>query len=125
MSILPYKDGAYVAQGSELFFLNDANKDGKADVRTPLLTGFGFTDTHTMAHVLMRAPGDWIHFSHGALNKGEVTSLKSGAKLKIDYSKIVRMSLDAEKNGTGKQRPQQYLGLPDAERWAVVWVGGQ
>jgi putative membrane-bound dehydrogenase-like protein len=97
MSILPYKDGAYVAQGSELFFLNDSNRDGKADVRTPLLTGFGFTDTHTMAHVLMRAPGDWIHFSHGALNKGEVTSLKSGARLKIDYSKIVRMSLDAKK----------------------------
>lgn len=66
MSILPYKNGAYVVQGSELFFLNDTNQDGKADQRTPLLTGFGFTDTHTMAHVLIRAPGDWIHFSQGA-----------------------------------------------------------
>jgi len=27
-SILPYKDGAYVAHGSELFFLNDSNRDG-------------------------------------------------------------------------------------------------
>jgi putative membrane-bound dehydrogenase-like protein len=97
MSILPYKDGAYVAQGSELFFLNDSDKDGRADTRTPLLTGFGFTDTHTMAHVLIRGPGDWIHFSHGALNKGQVTSYKSDAKLKIDFSKIVRMSLDAKK----------------------------
>jgi putative heme-binding domain-containing protein len=97
MSILPYKDGAYVVQGSELFFLNDQDKDGKADKRTPLFTGFGFTDTHTMAHVLVRAPGDWIHFSHGALNKGEVTSLISGAKQKIDFSKIVRFSLDARK----------------------------
>ncbi len=97
MSILPYKDGAYVAQGSELFFLNDANKDGKADERTPLLTGFGYTDTHTMAHVLVRAPGGWIYFSHGALNKGEVSSLTSGAKQHINYSKIARFSMDAKK----------------------------
>jgi putative heme-binding domain-containing protein len=94
---LPYKNGAYVVQGSELFFLNDTNQDGKADQRTPLLTGFGFTDTHTMAHVLIRAPGDWIHFSQGALNKSGVSSLKSDAKLKIDYSKIARLSLDAKK----------------------------
>jgi putative membrane-bound dehydrogenase-like protein len=96
-SILPYKDGAYVAQGSELFFLNDTNKDGKADQRIPMLTGFGFTDTHTMSHVLVRAPGDWIHFSHGALNKGEVSSLFSSVKLQINYSKIARFSMDAKK----------------------------
>ena len=97
MSILPYKEGAYVVQGSELFFLNDTDQDGKADQRTPLLTGFGFTDTHTMAHVLVRAPGDWVHFSQGALNKSGVSSLKSDLKLKVDYSKIVRFSLDAKK----------------------------
>ncbi len=97
MSILPYKDGAYVAQGSELFFLKDTDLDGRADQRTPVLTGFGFTDTHTMAHVLVRAPGGWINFSHGALNKGEVTSFFSDVKLKIDFSKIARMSTDGKK----------------------------
>ncbi|MBX2925185.1 MAG: HEAT repeat domain-containing protein [Chitinophagaceae bacterium] len=97
MSILPYKDGAYVAQGSELFFLKDSNGDGKADQRIRLFTGFGFTDTHTMAHVLVRGPGGWIHFSHGALNKGNVSSLLSDAKIKIDYSKIARFSLDGKK----------------------------
>ena len=96
-SILPYNNGSYVAQGSELFFLSDTNNDGKADKRTPLLTGFGITDTHTMAHLLVRAPGDWIHFSHGALNKGNVSSLVSDAKLQIDFSKIARFSLDAKK----------------------------
>ncbi len=97
MSILPYKDGAYVAQGSELFFLRDSDNDGKADERIPLLTGFGFTDTHTMAHVLMRAPGNWINFSHGALNKGEVSSLASDVKMRMDYCKIARFSMDAKK----------------------------
>ncbi len=93
-SILPYKNGAYVAQGSELFFLSDKNGDGSAERRTRLLTNFGITDSHTMSHLLVRGPGDWIHFSQGALNKGEVKSLVSGATTRIDYSKIIRMSLD-------------------------------
>lgn len=95
-SILPYKNGSFVAQGSELFFLEDKDNDGKADQRTPLFTGFGITDTHTMAHVLVRGPGDWIHFSHGALNKGKVSSLISDAEVRIDYSKIARFSLDSK-----------------------------
>ncbi|MBC6999830.1 PVC-type heme-binding CxxCH protein [Cytophaga sp. FL35] len=96
-SILPYKNGAYVAQGSELFFLEDSDNDGKADKRTPLLTGFGYTDTHTMTHTLVRGPGDWVHFSHGALNKGKVTSYTSDASMRMDYSKIGRFSLNAKK----------------------------
>lgn len=97
MSILPYKNGAYVAQGSELFFLDDANKDGKADERVPMFTGFGFTDTHTMAHSLIRGPGGWLYFSHGALNKGEVKSYVNDLKLKMEYSKIARFTGDAKK----------------------------
>ncbi len=93
-SILPYKNGAYVAHGSELFFLNDSDGDGSADEKKRLLTNFGITDTHTMAHLLIRSPGDWIHFSHGALNRGEVKSLISGATTRIDFSKIARMSLN-------------------------------
>lgn len=97
MSILPYKNGAYVAQGSELFFLDDTDRDGRPDKRIPLLGGFGFTDSHTMTHLLTRGPGGWIYFSHGALNKGEVSSYKSGVKLNIDYSKIARFNLDASR----------------------------
>ena len=93
-SILPYKNGSYVAHGSELIFLEDTDNDGIADKRAPVLTGFGFTDTHTMAHSLVRAPGGWINFSQGALNKGKVTAVKSGNSTRIDYSKIVRFSLD-------------------------------
>ena len=99
MSILPYKNGTYVAQGSELFFLEDTNLDGRADTRRRLFTGFGFTDTHTMAHTLIRGPGGWIYFSQGALNKGNVTSLINGSQLRMDYSKIGRFPLD----GTGME----------------------
>ncbi|MDX1681209.1 MAG: hypothetical protein R3242_10815, partial [Akkermansiaceae bacterium] len=96
-SILPYRSGAFVAQGSELFFLDDRDGDGVADHREPILTGFGFTDSHTMVHTLVRGPGNWVHFSQGALNMGEVTAVKSGAKADFDYSKIGRFSIDGEK----------------------------
>lgn len=96
-SILPYKNGAFVMQGSEFFFLEDTDNNGIADKRTPVLTGFGFTDTHTMGHSLVRAPGGWIYFSQGALNKGEIIAVKSGDSTRIDYSKIARVSLDGNK----------------------------
>ena len=96
-SIIPYRSGVFVAQGSEFFYLNDTNKDGKSDKRVPVLTGFGFTDTHTMAHCMVRGPGGWIHFSQGALNKGEITAVRSGQSARIDYSKNAKFSLDGNK----------------------------
>ncbi|MCM8532628.1 MAG: c-type cytochrome [Lentisphaeraceae bacterium] len=96
-SILPYKNGAFVAHGSQMLFLGDSNGDGKADKRETVLEGFGFTDTHTMSHLLVRAPGGWVNFSHGALNKGLVTAVKSGAQERVDFCKNVRFSLDGNK----------------------------
>jgi len=106
MSILPYKNGAYVAQGSEMFYLHDDDHDGKAEKRDSLFTGFGFTDTHTMAHSLVRGPGGWIYFSHGALNKGEVRSyINDALRVRMDYSKIGRFT------GDGKQMEIVAAGL--------------
>ena len=96
-SILPYKGGAFVAHGSQMLFLDDSDGDGKADKRETVLDGFGFTDTHTMSHLLVRAPGGWVNFSHGALNKGLVTAVKSGAQERVDFCKNVRFSLDGNK----------------------------
>ncbi|MCM8542555.1 MAG: hypothetical protein NE328_19950, partial [Lentisphaeraceae bacterium] len=93
-SILPYKNGAFIAHGSEMLFLSDTDGDGKSDQHKTVLTGFGFTDTHTMSHTLVRGPGGWINFSHGAMNKGLVTAVKSGKYQKVDFSKIGRFSLD-------------------------------
>lgn len=121
-SILPYRKGAFVAQGSELLFLEDADGNGVAEKRTPVLTGFGITDTHTMAHTLVRGPGNWIHFSQGALNMGEVTAVKSGAKARFDYSKIGRFSIDGEKLeviGSGLNNIWGFWMRPDGQWWGT------
>ena len=96
-SILPYKNGVYVAHGSEMLFLEDANGDGIFEKPHTVLTGFSFIDSHTMSHLLTRAPGGWIHFSHGAMNLGEVTAVASGAKEQINYCKTARFSTDGNK----------------------------
>ena len=93
-SIYPYKDGCYVAHGSEFFFLRDTDGDGKQDKVETEMSGFGFFDTHTMAHSIVRAPGGWLNFSHGALNSGEVTLMRSGEKKTITYAKNLRYKMD-------------------------------
>ncbi|MDF1739065.1 MAG: c-type cytochrome [Verrucomicrobiales bacterium] len=96
-SILPYKNGVFVAHGSEMLYLEDADGDGVFEKPTTILTGFSFIDSHTMSHLLTRAPGGWVNFSHGAMNLGEVTAVASGEKQQINYSKIARFSLDGRK----------------------------
>ena len=73
MGVLPYKNGAFIAQGPEILFLDDTNGNGTADQRTVLLKGFGVQDTHTLPHQLVRLPGGRIGFSQGVLNGGVVT----------------------------------------------------
>lgn len=95
-SIYPYKDGCYVAHGSEFFFLRDTDGDGKQDTVETEMSGFGFFDTHTMAHSIVRAPGGWLNFTHGALNSGKVKLQRSGKEKTITYAKNLRYKMDGE-----------------------------
>ena len=95
-SIYPYKDGCYVAHGSEFYFLNDANQDGVQDEVHTEMSGFGIFDTHTMAHSIVRGPGGWLNFSHGALNSGTVTLTENGKQVPITYAKNLRYSINGE-----------------------------
>ncbi len=110
-SILPYKDGAYVCHGSELFLLRDTDGDGKSDKMEPVLTGFGFSDTHTMSHLLVRSPGGYVHFSQGALNKGMVTAVASGKQARVDASCQVRFTLDGKDFEVVSAGPSNMWGL--------------
>lgn len=64
-----------------MLFLEDTNGDGKADSHKSVLSGFGFNDSHTMSHLLVRGPGGWVHFSHGALNAGNVVAIKTSTRV--------------------------------------------
>ncbi|MGJ8654903.1 MAG: PVC-type heme-binding CxxCH protein [Akkermansiaceae bacterium] len=96
-SIYPYKDGCFVAHGSEFLFLDDVDKDGKQDKVETVMSGFGFFDTHTMAHSIVRGPGGYLYFTHGALNSGKVKVTKTGQELEVTYAKNLRAKIDGSK----------------------------
>ncbi|MFO1460669.1 MAG: PVC-type heme-binding CxxCH protein [Verrucomicrobiota bacterium] len=103
MSVLPYRDGALVAQGPEILFLQDINHDGRADRRTVLLKGFGVQDTHTLPHQLEFFPGNWIVFSQGVLNTGTAITTR-GKQVNFDRTVVARFrpdGSDLEILGTG------------------------
>ena len=94
-SVLPYKDGCYVAHGSEMFFLSDSDGDGKQDKAKNIFSNFGFFDTHTMSHSFVRAPGGQVHFSQGAINSGKVKITATGEEVEVTYCKNLRFNHEA------------------------------
>ena len=93
LGVLPYRNGAFVAQGPEMLFLDDRDGDGRADRRSVLLRGFGVQDSHTLPHQLEFIPGNWIVFSQGVLNSGTVVTT-TGTRVNFDRTVIARMRPD-------------------------------
>lgn len=116
LSVLPSGRGAYVAQGPEIFFLDDADGDGRADSRKVLLSGFGVQDTHTLPHQLTRMPGNRIVYSQGVLNKGRVTD--AGGQT-VDFNKTLVATFRPD--GTGHEVIG--AGLNNIWCWAVSREG--
>jgi len=83
-SILPYKNGVYVAHGSEMLFIEDADGDGIYDKPQTILTGFSYIDTHTMSHLLVRSKSTTVkppasRSTAKKSNSSAVASTTSGA----------------------------------------------
>ena len=98
VSVLPYDRGVYAIHGPDILYFEDTNKDGKADKREILMSGFGIQDTHTTAHQLTRSPGGWITFSQGCNSFGTVT-MSDGKKVPFNRALIGRF----RPNGTDLQ----------------------
>jgi putative membrane-bound dehydrogenase-like protein len=110
MSVLPYANGAYVAQGPEIFFLD---ADGQKDT---LLNGFGVQDTHTMPHQLYRSPGGRITFSQGVLNNGTITDASG-------RSHVFDRTLIATINPKGTDLQITGVGMNNIWAWAQSRTG--
>jgi putative membrane-bound dehydrogenase-like protein len=93
LGLLPYQNGALVAQGPEILRLEDTDGDGRADKRSVLIHGFGVQDTHTLPHQLEFAPGNWIAFSQGVLNNGTAVTA-SGKEVNFDKTVIAEFRAD-------------------------------
>ncbi|HEX6985013.1 MAG TPA: hypothetical protein VF170_06530, partial [Planctomycetaceae bacterium] len=68
IGLLPLADEALVYSIPSLDRFRDADGDGVAEGREPLLTGFGNVDTHGMVNGLRRWVDGWVYACHGFRN---------------------------------------------------------
>ena len=61
--IAPGDGGCYVANSTEMLFLKDTTGSGKADLRRPVLSGFGTEDTHHIIHAFRWGPDGRLYFN--------------------------------------------------------------
>ena len=60
--------GIMVSQARQMVFLKDTNGDDKADLRKPILPGWGIGDTHAQQSNLARGFDNWLYGSVGYSN---------------------------------------------------------
>ncbi|MFT4539420.1 MAG: putative membrane-bound dehydrogenase-like protein [Planctomycetota bacterium] len=94
MAVLPFaasdgRDSVLIGHGPDILKLIDDDKDGVADRRERVLTGFGVQDSHLLPHRFVRAPGDWIYMAQGAFNSSSVET-GNGDVVRFDKCKIGR-----------------------------------
>lgn len=61
--IWPQDGGVYVANSTELLFMQDTNGDDKCDTSKVLLSGFGTEDTHHILHTIKGGPDGNLYFN--------------------------------------------------------------
>ncbi len=88
--VAPGDGGVYVAQSTELLFLQDTDGDGKADVRRAVLSGFGTEDTHHNLHTLKWGFDGRLYMNQSVYTRTDaetphgVVRLKAGGIFRFD-----------------------------------------
>ncbi|MBN9691577.1 MAG: HEAT repeat domain-containing protein [Verrucomicrobia bacterium] len=81
-SVLPYGKGALIAAAPDLFYTEDTNGDGRADVRRVLFTGFNPGNQQHRFNGFEWGLDGWLYLANGD-SGGTVKSLETGQSLSI------------------------------------------
>ncbi len=63
-SVMRWKRGVLVADPPDIWYFEDTNGDGKADIKRKILTGFPFTNPQHTANGLVYGLDNWIYIAH-------------------------------------------------------------
>ncbi len=72
-SVLPYKRGVLITCAPDIFYFEDTDNDGQADIRRVLYTGFGLKNIQALTNSLQWGLDNYVHGA-GASNGGEIRS---------------------------------------------------
>ncbi len=80
--VMPWRKGVLVTCAPEIFYAEDTDGDGKADVRRPLYTGFVEGNQQHRVNGLTWGVDNWIYGANGD-SGGTIKSVKTGATINI------------------------------------------
>jgi putative membrane-bound dehydrogenase-like protein len=80
--VMPWGRGVIVTCAPEIFYAEDTDGDGKADVRRPLFVGFNPGNPQHRVNGLVWGLDNWVYCANGD-SGGRAKSVKTGAELDI------------------------------------------
>jgi putative membrane-bound dehydrogenase-like protein len=81
-SVMPWRKGVIVTCAPEIFYAEDTDGDGNADLRVPLFTGFTEGNPQHRANSLVWGLDNWIYGANGD-SGGAVKSAKTGKAVAV------------------------------------------
>ncbi len=81
--IIPWRKGVIISAAPEIFYAEDTDGDGKADVRKTLFTGFGEGNQQHRLNGFDYGLDNWIYGANGD-SGGEIVSIATGKKVPIN-----------------------------------------
>jgi len=82
MGIMPWRKGVIVTAAPDIFYAEDTDGDGRADVRKTLFTGFGVGNHQHRVNHPRWGLDNWVHCANGD-SDGNVKSLLTGQVVNI------------------------------------------
>lgn len=70
-----YKDGVFVMQSPDMWFVRDTDGDGKGDWKERVLHGLDAADSHHETNSICYEPGGAVYFSDGVFHRTNVETL--------------------------------------------------
>ena len=114
-SVLPFGKGALIAAAPELFYAEDTDGDGRADVRRVLFTGFTEGNQQHRFNGFEWGLDGWLYLANGD-SGGTVKSLQTGKTLSIS-GRDLRMNPDTGEMETVSAQTQFGRRRDDWGHW--------
>ncbi|RYD31642.1 MAG: c-type cytochrome, partial [Verrucomicrobiaceae bacterium] len=114
-SVMPWGKGVLLTAAPDLFYAEDTDGDGRADVRKVLFTGFHPGNQQHRFNGFDRGLDGWIYAANGD-SGGEVKSLATGRELSIS-GRDVRFRPDTGEIETVSSQSQYGLRRDDWGNW--------
>lgn len=80
--VMAWREGAIVCAAPEIFYVEDGDGDGKADVRKVLFRGFATENYQARVNGLSYAPDNWVYGANGLIG-GTIRGTATGREVNI------------------------------------------